>query len=142
MSARDISRRLGDIGDRAVRYRIDRLLRSGAISIIAVVDSKTIGYPVLGDVMIELPPAKVRDTLAALAEDELVCYLGVDLERGTITLQIAARDEYELRAWVSALVKSVDGAALMKSTVVRQVTKGSDQWPPPRGEAAVSPPSG
>jgi len=133
MSARDVSRRLGEIGDRAVRYRIDRLVRSGAISIIAVVDSTRIGYPVLGDVIIELPPANVRDALTTLAEDELVCYLGADLERGAITLQIAARDEYEFQAWVSALVKSVDGAALVKSTVVRQVTKGSDQWPPPRG---------
>jgi DNA-binding Lrp family transcriptional regulator len=133
MSARDISRRLGDIGDRAVRYRIDRLLRSGAISVIAVVDSKRIGYPVLADVIVELPPAQVRDALTALADDELVCYLGADLERGTITLQIAARDEYEFQAWVSALVKSFDGAALIKSTVVRQVAKGSDQWPPPRG---------
>ena len=43
MSARDISRRLGDIGDRAVRYRIDRLVRTGAISIIAVVDNQVIG---------------------------------------------------------------------------------------------------
>jgi Lrp/AsnC family transcriptional regulator, regulator for asnA, asnC and gidA len=133
MSARDISRRLGDIGDRAVRYRIDRLLRSGVISVIAVVDSKRIGYPVLGDVIIELPPARVRDALTALADDELVCYLGADLERGTITLQIAARDEYEFQGWVSALVRSLDGAALIKSTVVRQVAKGSDQWPPPRG---------
>jgi len=137
MSARQISRRLGDIGDRAVRYRIGRLVRSGAISIIAVVDSKRIGYPVLGDVIIELPPANVRDALTALAEDELVCYLGADLERGTITLQIAARDEYEFQAWVGSLVKSVDGAALMKSTVVRQVAKGSDQWPPPRGVASA-----
>jgi DNA-binding Lrp family transcriptional regulator len=133
MSARDISRRLGDIGDRAIRYRIDRLVRSGVISIIAVVDNKRIGYPVLGDVIIELPSAKVRDALTALAEDELVCYLGADLERGTITLQVAAHDEYEFQAWVSSLVKSVNGAVLLKSTVVRQVAKGSDHWPPPRG---------
>jgi DNA-binding Lrp family transcriptional regulator len=132
MSARDVSRRLGDIGDRAVRYRIDRLLRSKVISIIAVVDNERVGYPVLGDVMIELPSARVRDTLATLAEDELVCYLGADLDRGTITLQIAARAEFEFRSWVSALLRSVDGAALVKSTVVRQVAKGSDQWPPPR----------
>lgn len=135
MSARDISRRLGDIGDRAVRYRIDRLVRTGAISVIAVVDNEVIGYPVLGDVIIELPQARVRDALSALAEDELVCYLGADLARGTVTIQVAARDEYEFQTWVSALVKSVDGAALMKSTVVRQVAKGSDRWPPPRGEA-------
>jgi DNA-binding Lrp family transcriptional regulator len=133
MSARDISRRLGDIGDRAVRYRIERLMRTGAISVIAVVHNEPIGYPVLGDVIIELPSAKVRDTLTTLAEDELVCYLGADLERGTISIQIAAHDEYEFHGWVSALVKRVDGAALMKSTVVRQVTKGSDLWPPPRG---------
>jgi Lrp/AsnC family transcriptional regulator, regulator for asnA, asnC and gidA len=136
MSAREVSRRLGNLGDRAVRYRIDRLLRTGVISVIAVVSSKRIGYPVLGDVIIEVPAAEVRDVLAALAEDELVCYLGADLERGTISLQLAARDEYEFRTWLSSLIKRHQGAAVIKSTLVRHVTKGSDQWPPPRGEAA------
>jgi Lrp/AsnC family transcriptional regulator, regulator for asnA, asnC and gidA len=140
MSARDVSRRLGDIGDRAVRYRIDRLVRSGVISVIAVVDNERIGYPVLGDVIVEVPAAQVRDALAALADDELVCYLGADMATGTITLQIAARDEYELRAWVSALVKSLDGATLIESTVVRQVEKGSDHWLPPSGHARTHDP--
>ncbi len=133
MSARDISRRIGGLTDRAVRYRIERLTGSGAIAVIAVVNNEVVGYPVLGDVIIELPPHRVRDTLAALADDELVCYLGADLERGTVTIQVAARDEYEFHSWVAALVKEVDGAALTKSTVVRQVEKGSDRWPPPRG---------
>jgi DNA-binding Lrp family transcriptional regulator len=132
MSSRAISDELEDIGDRAVRYRIDRLVRSGAISIFAVVDNETIGYPVLGDVIIDVPVARVRDALATLAEDDLVCYLGADLERGTITLQVAVHDEAEFRAWVRALVASVDGASLVESTVVRQVTKNSDRWSPPR----------
>ena len=135
MSARDISRRLGDIGDRAVRYRIDRLVRSRVISIIAVVDNEGVGYPVLGDVILGVPSAKARDALTTLAEDELVCYLGADLERGTITIQVAAHDEVEFHAWVRSVVKRIDGATLMQSTVVRQVTKNSDDWPPPRGEA-------
>jgi DNA-binding Lrp family transcriptional regulator len=133
MSARDVARRLGGITDRAVRYRIDRLISSGTIDVIAVVNNEVVGYPVLGDVIIELPSTKVRDTLTALAEDELVCYLGADLERGAITIQIAARDEYEFHAWVSRAVRGIEGATLVKSTVVRQVTKGSDRWPPPRG---------
>lgn len=132
MSARDISRRMGDIGDRAVRYRIERLVHSGAISIFAVVHNEPIGYPVLGDVIVELPPSKVRDALAVLANDELVCYVGANLERGTISIQIAAHDEYEFQRRMSALLRTLDGAALIKSAVVRQVTKGSDQWPPPR----------
>jgi DNA-binding Lrp family transcriptional regulator len=133
MSARDISRRLGGITDRAVRYRIERLVRSGAISVIAVVNNEVVGYPVLGDAIVELPRGKVRDTLTALAEDELVCYLGADLERGTVTIQVAARDECEFHAWVSAFLRGADGSALVKSTVVRQVAKGSDRWPPPKG---------
>ena len=134
MSSRAISRLLGNIGDRAVRYRIDRLLRSGAISIFAVVDNEQIGYPVLGDVIVDVSPAKVRDTLAALAEDELVCYLGADLGRGTVTIQVAAHDEYDLRAWVRSLVESIEGAVRVETTVVvRQIAKGSDHWPPPQG---------
>ena len=136
MSARDVARRLGGITDRAVRYRIDRLLRTGTIDVIAVVNNEVVGYPVLGDVIIEVPQSRVRDTLAALADDELVCYLGADLERGAVTIQIAARDEYEFHTWVSRLLRAADGATLVKSTVVRQVTKGSDRWPPPQGDVA------
>lgn len=132
MSASDISRRLGNVGERGVRYRIDRLVRSRVISIIAVVNAKRVGYSALGDVIIELPPQRVRQVLSELAEDELVCYLGANLQRGTITLQIAAHDEYEFHSWVRALIESTDGAALVKSTVVRQVAKDSDLWPPPR----------
>ena len=133
MSSRAISQALGDIGDRAVRYRIDRLVRSGVISIFAVVDNERIGYPVLGDVIVDVPAATVRDALTSLSEDELVCYLGADLERGTITIQVAARDEREFRAWVRSFLETVRGAAVIKTTLVRQVTKGSDRWPPPRG---------
>ena len=133
MSARDVSRQLGGITDRAVRYRIDRLVRSKAISIIAVVDNRMVGYPVLGDVIIEVPQTRLRDRLAQLAEDELVCYLGADFERGVITIQIAARDEYELNDWVRNLLSAGDAPARVKSTVVREVAKSSNLWPPPRG---------
>ena len=134
MSARDISRKLGDITDWAVRYRIDKLVRTKAISIIAVVDNRVVGYPVLGDVIIEVPPARLRDRLAQLAEDELVCYLGADFERGVITIQIAARDEYEFNHWVRGLLANGDGATRVKTTVVREVTKSSNLWPPPRSD--------
>jgi DNA-binding Lrp family transcriptional regulator len=133
MTSRAISRELGDIGDRAVRYRIDRLLRSGAISVFAVVHNEPIGFPVLGDVIVELSPTKVRDVLATLAEDDLVCYVGANLERGTISLQMAAQDEYEFNRRLNELLRTVDGSVLIKSAVVRQVAKGSDQWPPPPG---------
>ncbi|HMK93490.1 MAG TPA: hypothetical protein VK576_10865, partial [Thermoleophilia bacterium] len=85
---------------------------------------------------VDVSPSSVRDTLAALTEDELVCYLGADLERGTITIQIAAHDERELREWVRSFLATVDGAGLIKTTLVRQVAKNSDHWPPPRGSSA------
>ena len=134
MTSRAISRELGDIGDRAVRYRIDRLLRSGAISVFAVVHNGPIGYPVLGDVILDLPPTRVRDVLAMLADDKLVCYVGANLEQGTISLQMAAYDEYEFNRRLKELLRAVEGSVLVKSAVVRQVAKGSDQWPPPPGE--------
>jgi hypothetical protein len=107
--------------------------------VIAVVNNEVVGYPLLGDVIIELPQSRVSDALAALAEDELVCYLGADLKRGAVTIQIAARDEYEFHAWVSELMRSVDGAALIKSTLVREVAKSSNRWPPPHGDATDPP---
>ena len=41
----EIARRLGDISERAVRYRINRLVQGKVIQVSAITDPRSLGYP-------------------------------------------------------------------------------------------------
>ena len=54
MASADIARRIGDILERSVRYRLGRLVNFGVIRVSAVANPKMLGYPVLADVLIKV----------------------------------------------------------------------------------------
>ena len=43
MSASEMSRRMGDISERVIRYRIERMVNAGVIQISAVVNPEALG---------------------------------------------------------------------------------------------------
>jgi len=53
VSAVDIASGLDGVSPRVVRYRIERLLKAGVISITAVLHPKPLGYTVMPDILIE-----------------------------------------------------------------------------------------
>ncbi|MBN1629586.1 MAG: AsnC family transcriptional regulator [Thermoleophilia bacterium] len=54
MPSSQIARRIGAVSERSVRYRIDRLRRSGVLRIAAVLNPLALGYTSTGDVLIDL----------------------------------------------------------------------------------------
>ena len=52
ISSAEITRRIGHVSERAVRYRIERLIRTGVIRVGAVVMPQAVGFPVIGDVLV------------------------------------------------------------------------------------------
>ena len=84
MACADIARHIGDTNERVVRYRLERLIKSGAIGISAVVDAKSIGFPVIADVFIEVEPGRSLDLAKKIAEYENVTYVACSIgERST-----------------------------------------------------------
>ena len=56
----EIARRIGTVSERAVRYRIERLVRSGVIQIAAIVDPHAVGFGIIADVLIDVAPDASR----------------------------------------------------------------------------------
>ena len=54
MSSAEVARHIGQIAERAVRYRIERLTRDGVISVRAIVDPKALGFADIYDWQIPL----------------------------------------------------------------------------------------
>jgi len=133
ISARAISREIGGIGDRAVRYRIKRLLRDKVIFIGAVVSATAVGYPVAADIVIDAMPAQLPGIAREIAALELISYVAMSVRQDQISAQAYARDERELLELVRSLAHDYPGVTRVHTTMVPRLVKDITAWPAPRG---------
>jgi Lrp/AsnC family transcriptional regulator for asnA, asnC and gidA len=138
MSSAEITRRVGHVSERAVRYRIERLIRSGVIRIGAVVDPPAVGYPVIGDVLIDVAPGQIQDVAAHIVDLENVSYVAGSVGDGDLSVQICARDTEELLRLVNEVVGKIEGVTRTRTVMVPWKLKDVYQWdiPPENGGAA------
>jgi len=132
-SARAIAREIGGIGDRAVRYRIKRLIRDSVIFIGAVVSATAVGYPVAADIVIDAMPAQLSGIAREIARLDLVSYVATSVRSGQISAQAYARDEREMLDLVRSLAHDYPGVTRVHTTVLPQLVKDITDWPAPRG---------
>jgi len=127
----EISRRIGDITERAVRYRIDRLIRKGIIDIRANVDAKSLGFNVIADVFIEVEPGQILEVARKIAEYETVSYVACATGERDISVQIFARDNEELYTFVTDIISRIPGVRRTHTSFVPLIIKDDQIWPIP-----------
>jgi DNA-binding Lrp family transcriptional regulator len=135
MSSRDMGRRMNDVSDRVVRYRLRRLLDRRILLIQARVNPHEVGYPVVADSLIEVVPWKFAGACAALAAMERVCYISA-APAGTadrqLSIEVNCRDEDELAEFVQTGLPRIDGIVGAKTMVVPRLVKDVAAWRIPR----------
>ncbi len=133
MSSAEITRRIGHVSERAVRYRIERLIRSGVIRVSAIVNPQAVGFSVIGDVLIDVAPGKLQDVAAQLVEIPTVSYLAGSVGEGDLSVQVYARDTEELLRFVNEVIGKVPGVTRTKLAMVPWKLKDVYQWQVPVG---------
>ena len=128
MSSAEITRRIGHLSERAVRYRIERLVRNGVIIVSAVVNRRPLGYTVIGDVMIEVAPGQLREVAEKLVEFENVSYVAGSVGDGDLSVQVYARDTEELLRFVDEVIGKVPGVTRTRTVMVPWKLKDVYQW--------------
>ncbi len=131
MSCPEIARRIGNITERSVRYRIERLVKNGVISIQGSVNAPAIGFPVVGDVFLEVEPGLVQEIAHKLAEYELISYIACSTGEKDISLQIFARDYTELYNFVTLEISKISGVRRTQTSFVPFIVKDDKCWPIP-----------
>jgi Lrp/AsnC family transcriptional regulator for asnA, asnC and gidA len=131
ISSAEITRRIGHVSERAVRYRIERLVRSGVIRISAIVNPQAVGFTVIGDVLIEVAPGKLQDVAAQLVEFPTVSYVAGSVGEGDLSVQVYARDTEELLRFVNEVIGKVSGVTRTKLAMVPWKLKDVYQWQVP-----------
>ena len=128
ISSAEITRRIGHVSERAVRYRIERLVRTGVIRISAIVNPQAVGFTVIGDVLIDVAPGKLQDVAAQLVEFPTVSYVAGSVGEGDLSVQVYARDTEELLRFVNEVIGKVPGVTRTKLAMVPWKLKDVYQW--------------
>ena len=128
MSSRAMVKRLGDISDRVVRYRIKRLLDNKVLLLQANVNPQAIGYPIIADILIEVMPWKLSETCAKLAAMSPVAYVSAAYEGRHLSIEVNARTERELMTFVRGTLPQLDGIVDARAMVVPHLIKDVAVW--------------
>lgn len=140
MSCVEIARRIGNITERAVRYRIDRLITKGIIEIHGNVSARKLGFNVFADVFVEVEPGLVLDVAHRIATHECVSYVACATGERDISVQIFARDNAELYTFVTEVIGKIAGVRRTQTTFIPLIIKDDHIWPIPNTCVTVQKP--
>ena len=128
MSASEISRRMGDISERAIRYRIDRMIDEGVIQISAVVSPEALGLTIKADVWLEVESDLILEVAKKMALFENVTYVACGIGQNDISIQVVAKDTAEIYHFVTEVVRKVPGVRKTTTSIVPIILKDVYQW--------------
>ena len=128
LPASEIARRMGDISERAVRYRIDRMIEEGVIYVSAIVSPQAFGFDTRADVWLEVESDKILDVANKMAEFENVSYVACAIGETDVSIQVVAKDTGEVYRFVTEVVRKVPGVRKTVTSIVPIVLKDVYQW--------------
>lgn len=133
MNAAEIARRLaGESSERSIRYRINRMMEEGIITISAIVHPHALGYQVIADVFVEVEPGKIQDVARVLTEHEMVSYVACSIGDRDISAQIVAHNNAEVYAFATDFLGHLPGVRKTTTSIVPFTMKDVYQWHVPR----------
>jgi len=128
MSCAKIAARIGGISERAVRYRINRLVENKIIAIRGNVIAEGLGLNVCADVFIEVEPSRILEIANHLAQYESVSYIAYSTGETDISIQVFARNNGELFKFVTDVIGKIDGVRKTHISFVPIKIKDDHIW--------------
>ncbi len=133
MPAAEIARRVGKITERIVRYRIEKMIAEGLISVSAVVHPPKLGYCVAADVLLEVETGRIQEVAQELVKLECISYVACSIGETDVSVQVIARDTDEVYRMVIEVIGKIPGVRKTTTSIVPVVLKDVYQWRIPAG---------
>jgi len=128
MPASEVARRIGDISERAVRYRIDRMVNEGVIRVSAVAKPQAFGLTTIADVWMEVESDRILEVARKMAEFDNVSYVACGIGESDVSIQIVAKDTTEIYQFITEVVRKVPGVRKTTTSIVPLIIKDVYQW--------------
>ncbi len=131
MSASEIARQIGEVSERAVRYRIERLIEENVIRISAVVRPEAFGLTIKADIWMEVESDRIREVAQKMTEYENVTYVACSIGETDVSIQVVAKDTDEVYRFITETVRKVPGVRRTTTSIVPVILKDVYQWRAP-----------
>ena len=128
MPASEIARRLGDISERAVRYRIDRMTDDGIVRISAVAKPQAFGLTTIADVWMEVESDRILEVAKKMSQFDNVSYVACGIGESDVSIQIVAKDTAEIYQFITEVIRKVPGVRKTTTSIVPLILKDVYQW--------------
>jgi len=132
MPASEMARRIGNISERVIRYRIERIVREGYIKISAINNPKSLGFMVTADVFLEVESSSILEVAKKTAEYDCVSYVACSIGENDISVQVVGHDTDEVYQFVTDVIGKIPGVRKTTTSIVPLVLKDVYQWRVPK----------
>jgi Lrp/AsnC family transcriptional regulator, regulator for asnA, asnC and gidA len=136
MPASEMSRRIGGISERVIRYRIERIVKEGYIQISAITNPKSFGYSVTADVFLEVESGVILEVAKKASEYDCVSYVACSIGESDISIQVVGHDTNEVYQFVTEVIGKIPGVRKTTTSIVPLVLKDVYQWRIPKAACA------
>jgi len=126
--ASEIARHIGDISERAVRYRIDRMVNEGVIQVSAVAKPPAFGLNTIADVWLEVESDRILEVANKMAGFDNVSYVACGIGESDVSIQIVAKDTAEIYQFITEVVRKTEGVRKTTTSIVPLIIKDVYQW--------------
>ena len=130
MPYREIARQLG-VAEGTVRLRASRLMRSGALTIVAIADPFRLGYRVLAFTLLNVIPDRQQAVIDALASWDEITYISSCTGRADLYAQLVCRDHDHLWELLYERMPAIGGIATSETFMELKMHKVSYIYPRP-----------
>lgn len=128
MPASEISRCLGNVSERAVRYRIERMIAEEIIRVSAIPNPTMLGYSVVADVFIEVESSRILEVAKLLATYDFIRYIACSIGESDISIQVVAHDADEVYAIANGKIGKIAGVRKTTTSIVPITLKDIHEW--------------
>ena len=128
MPASEIARRIEGISERAVRYRIERMVEAGVIQISAVAKPQAFGMTTIADVWMEVESDRILEVAKKMAEYDNISYVACGIGESDVSIQVVAKDTTEIYQFITEVVRKVPGVRKTTTSIVPLIIKDVYQW--------------
>jgi len=128
MPAAEIARRIGRITERVVRYRIDKMVQEGLISISAIAHPQKVGYTVAADVLLEVETGLIQEVAKKIVQLDCISYVACSIGETDVSVQVLAKDTDEVYRLVTQVIGKIPGVRKTTTSIVPVVLKDVYQW--------------
>ena len=128
MTASEIARRIKNISERSVRYRIDRMIEEGAIQITGIVNPQAFGLTINADVWLDVESDQILEIAKKLTKFDNITYVACGIGQDDISIQLVAKDTTEIYHFVTDVVRKIPGVRKTTTSIVPIILKDVSQW--------------